>query len=261
LSQFYQLRKYLQYLLAARDEHHIHSPFVFDLYTKVVCRTDHQSIFAEIESMRGKLLNDKTLINITDYGSGSFKNNSRQKRVSTIAKNSLKGKRFARLLYRLVKFQQPGIALELGTSLGVTSLYQTLGLSSNAEFFTLEGCPEISKIAQKNFESQQKEIKLIEGNIDETLPVLIRRLPRLDYVFFDANHATEPTLNYFQLCLKKKNENTLFIFDDIHRSIQMEKAWHEIKKNNEVTLTIDFFQIGLVFFKTQQPKQDFVLKF
>jgi predicted O-methyltransferase YrrM len=112
-----------------------------------------------------------------------------------------------------------------------------------------------------NFEVADKKINLVEGNIDETLPVLLERLPSLDYVFFDANHSLEPTLRYFELCLRKKNENSLFIFDDIHRSFEMESAWIEIKKSKQVKLTIDLFEFGLVFFKNQQPKQDFVLKF
>jgi predicted O-methyltransferase YrrM len=251
----------LHYLLVARDEHHIHSPFVFDLYTKVVCQKDIHPAFDKIEALRKELSIDKTLITVTDHGAGSIKNNKPLRSIASITRNSLKGKRYARLLYRLIKFSRPRVALELGTSVGITTLYQAMALNNPARFYTLEGCPEISKIAVQNFEKIGKEIKLITGNIDQTLPVLIEELPVLDYVFFDANHRMEPTLNYFQFCLKRKNENSLFIFDDIHRSSEMEKAWLEIKQNNEVKLTIDFFEIGLVFFKTQQPKQDFVLKF
>ena len=41
----------------------------------------------------------------------------------------------------------------------------------------------------------------------------------------------------------------------------MTKAWEEIKNHKQVTVTIDLFSIGLVFFRTEQVKQHFVLKF
>jgi predicted O-methyltransferase YrrM len=83
----------------------------------------------------------------------------------------------------------------------------------------------------------------------------------LDLVFFDGNHRYQPTMNYFNLCLKKANENSVFVFDDIYWSNEMTKAWEEIKNHKDVTVTIDLFSVGLVFFRTQQAKQHFILKF
>ena len=68
-------------------------------------------------------------------------------------------------------------------------------------------------------------------------------------------------MNYFNICLEKIHEDTVFIFDDIYWSAEMTKAWNEIKANPKVVVTIDLFQIGLVFFKKTQEKQDFMLKF
>jgi hypothetical protein len=42
----------------------------------------------------------------------------------------------------------------------------------------------------------------------------------------------------------------------------MEKAWDEIKKQEEVTLTIDLFYIGIVFFrKENKQKQHFTIRY
>jgi hypothetical protein len=42
----------------------------------------------------------------------------------------------------------------------------------------------------------------------------------------------------------------------------MEEAWNEIKQHSSVTLTIDLFFIGIVFFRTEQKtKEHFVIRF
>ncbi|MBL7882976.1 MAG: class I SAM-dependent methyltransferase, partial [Bacteroidia bacterium] len=39
------------------------------------------------------------------------------------------------------------------------------------------------------------------------------------------------------------------------------EAWEEIKRHPKVTVTIDLFFIGLVFFRKEQAKQHFIIKF
>ena len=40
----------------------------------------------------------------------------------------------------------------------------------------------------------------------------------------------------------------------------MEDAWKIIQKHPQVTVTIDVFQWGLVFFRREQPKEHFVIR-
>jgi predicted O-methyltransferase YrrM len=82
----------------------------------------------------------------------------------------------------------------------------------------------------------------------------------LDYVFFDGNHQKKPTIQYFNLCLQKAHENSIFIFDDIHWSGGMEEAWNYIQSHSSVTLTIDVFWIGIVFFKKNQAKEHYIIR-
>jgi len=89
---------------------------------------------------------------------------------------------------------------------------------------------------------------------------VIQNLKQLDFVFVDGNHQKEATLKYFEWCLPKAHEGTLLIFDDIYWSEGMKAAWNEIKANPKVTVTIDLFWIGLVFFKPGQAKEDFLVR-
>ena len=82
---------------------------------------------------------------------------------------------------------------------------------------------------------------------------------QLDFVFFDGNHKKKPTLSYFKQCLEVAHEDSIFIFDDIYWSTEMTEAWQEIKKHPKVTLSIDCFEMGIVFFKKEQAKEHFTV--
>ena len=259
---------YFKYLVVAKSKHGVHSPFVFDLLTKVIHQKGEYYAYEKMERQRQVLLNNPAEIEVTDFGAGRsglqittrvIKN--KRRKISDIARHSLQPEKYAKLLFRLVNNFQPKQVLELGTSLGVTTLYQNIPIP-HAQFITLEGCPNIAAIAQEHFiKFEQKNIKIIVGNFDETLAKALIEMPLLDYVFFDGNHRYEPTIRYFNECMNHIHEGTVFIFDDIHWSKEMEEAWNEIKQDSRVTISIDLFKIGIVFFRKGQVKQDFVLRF
>jgi predicted O-methyltransferase YrrM len=253
-------KDYLLYRLKAKTRHGLHSPFIYRLVDKVIYDFHAKKVYPEIEDIRKGLLNDDRIINITDLGAGSHVNNDRKKRVGDIAKNALKPPKLAQLIYRLVADQQPGNIIELGTCLGITTLYLQKA-APNAKVYTLEGCPETAGVASESFrKAGLNNIDLITGNFDNTLPGVINKLQKVDFVFVDGNHQKDATLQYFKWCLPKVQEDTMLIFDDIYWSEGMKEAWAEIKAHPQVTATVDLFWIGLVFFKPGQAKEDFLIR-
>ena len=252
--------RYIKYLVKSVNEHGVHSPFVFDLLNNVIYVKTNYYAFTSIEQLRQQLLKSHKTITHSDFGAGENKNNS-QKTISDIAKHSAKSAKNAQLLFRVVNYFQPKNILELGTSLGISTAYLA-SANSASKVTTIEGSKELAELAEQHF--KQLKIKNIEthiGNFDTTLPDVIATINTLDFVFFDGNHRKEPTLNYFNICLQKANENSVFVFDDIYWSDEMMQAWEEIKNNNDVTITIDLFFMGLVFFKSGQAKQHFTIRF
>ena len=252
---------YLQHRLTSKSRHGTHSPFVYKLTDEVIYDFNLKSDYKSIEAQRKKLLNDDSLITVTDLGAGSHLNKNRTKKVRQIAKNALKSPRLAQLIYRLAKENQPNHILELGTCLGLTTAYLSKACPA-ADIITIEGCPETAKVAYKNFVDLELEnVELRVGNFDTLLPDLIAQADQLDFVYIDGNHRKDATLNYFNWCLPKVHEGSLLIFDDIYWSEGMKEAWEEIKRHPEVTVTIDLFWIGLVYFKKGQAKEHFKIKF
>lgn len=260
MDKLFAVTNYLKYRIKGGTAHDIHSPFVFDLLNNVIRDQTPYYSFVPIEELRQHLLSDEREISVTDFGAGS-KLKPSSKKVSEIAKNSMQEKKYSQLIFRLVNFSDSKNILELGTSLGITSLYIS-NAAKKGKLTTLEGCPEIAKIATENFKKMNAEnIELITGDFKETLPAILDKMESIDLVYFDGNHRLQPTLDYFNLCLKKRTSNTVFIFDDIYWSKEMKTAWDSIIKSKEVTVSIDLFKLGIVFFRSGIPKQHFQLKF
>lgn len=270
--------KYLKYLISAKSAHGIHSPFVFDLYNEVLKKKSAYYFFDKIELMRRQLLLSNKEIEVLDLGTGR----SGKRRVGDIIQKTAKSETQGQLLFRLAYRCKPLVILELGTSLGISTSYLAAA-RPEARVITIEGSPEIAKLARKNFDHLKlNNVEVVVGNLDTELekvlspspphpsgggqappqsPVVIHPVSVIGLAFFDANHRKEPTLRYFSKCLEHAGDDSIFIFDDIHWSDEMEEAWEEIKAHPAVTVTVDLFFAGLVFFRKEQEKQHFVLRY
>lgn len=258
MSKFFQFKTYFNYWLDAVDEHSLHSPFLFDLYTKVL--KIEQDGIPEIEKLRVSLFKTRSEITVEDLGAGSKHFSNSKRAIQDIADTSLSDLRFSLLYLRIAQHIDARNIIELGTSLGINTLY--LAQKKNAKVFTFEGSESIAEVAQDTFEfASAKNIELIKGNIDSTLYSNLSRMPKADLVFMDANHQYAPTLKYFGWLLMKIHHKSIIIMDDIHSSPGMEKAWKEICNHDLVYTSIDLYRCGILFFEPSLTKQHVVLQF
>jgi predicted O-methyltransferase YrrM len=233
---------------------------VFDLVTKCFYDKKNYPEYAVLKNYRNSLLQNKNTIEVTDFGAGSrvFKSNTRA--INQIAKNAGISSKRAELLFRIVNYFQPESILEIGTSLGLATSAISLG-NKNAQIITLEGCPNTISIAKSQCELQNlNNIEFVNTKFEDFLknPKLETRNPKL--IYFDGNHSKKATLEYFELLLPTITNDSTWIFDDIHWSKDMEEAWEIIKNHPKVTVTIDTFQWGIIFFRNEQKKEHFVIR-
>lgn len=263
-SSFHLALHYLRYYMTAANGrgHGTHSPFVFDFIVHVLNSRDPDLPVSDIEQLRKQLVSDKTIIEISDLGAGSRSGSTTTREVAALAASALKPKKYAQLLYRLVRHYRPATIVELGASLGLTTAYLSRA-NPDASIITIEGSPAVAAMAEKHYRQLECDnIRLRIGNFDDVLPGVLQELPTIDLAYIDGNHRYQPTINYFQQFLARSGSDTILVFDDIHWSAEMEKAWEEIKAHPSVTYTIDIFFLGFVFFKNEfKVKQDFVVRF
>jgi predicted O-methyltransferase YrrM len=260
---WFQSLRYLEYL---RKSGHwkgfgIHSPFVFNFVANIMRESHDYYDFKKIKAWRKSLVRNQTSLNILDLGAGSVVANDTTKKIATIARHGAIPEKYGKLLYRMIIRYEPQNILELGSSLGLSTLYLALP-KRKAEVCSIEGCPQTAEFARFTLEQLGVfNVSVTTGSFNEKLDETCRKLNRLDFVFFDGDHRKEPTLRYFNECLKYAHNESIFVFDDIHWSKGMENAWQEIIAHPEVTVSIDLFRLGIVFFRKECQKENFIVRY
>lgn len=253
------------FYISSTNQHGVHSPFVFNLVTKCFYDKVKYPDYQVLKDYRKQLLANKNCIEVTDFGAGSrvFKSNTRQ--IAQIAKNAGISSKRAKLLFRVVRYFQPENILEIGTSLGLATSAMALGieakLNPKVKITTLEGCPQTLDIAKSqmgNFNFQN--IDFVNTEFSNYLKTINHEPSTIDLIYFDGNHSKQATLDYFELLLPTTTNDAVWIFDDIHWSHEMKEAWQQIKNHPQVTVTIDTFQWGFVFFRREQEKEHFTIR-
>lgn len=217
----------LKYLWQRKSEYSIHSPFVYDFMKKVL------------------------------YDRGSNRDYDLMLRISRL----LDGKKYptrrrrkeGRLLYRLVRYLEPETVLTFGqlsalntSALALGNLQTKVYLEQSSDFLeTLNsmGVVNVNLIRHDGNEEEQFE-RVNTG-----------------FVFYALDDFGDDTWNNLEDGFGTVDEDTVLVFEGIHHSRHTETAWEAIKANEDVTVTMDLYCIGIVFFREGIEKQDFVLKY
>jgi predicted O-methyltransferase YrrM len=238
---------YIKYWVSASNGkgHGIHSPFVFELVTKIFNDNRIFYAFELIEARRSALLASDEINYVVDFGT-----------------STLKHKKYGQLLFRLVNYFIPETVLVLNSSLGIVSCYLAAA-NANAKLITMEESNELAQIAKKSFAAAQlNNVQLVEGNIDVTLIQTLKELGKVNFAFINCNHRYDSTIRYFNELLSYINEQSILVFEDMHCSKEMEQAWEAIKAHADVKITIDLFFVSIVFFRKEQAeKEHFVIRY
>ncbi len=254
----YQILEYIKFLISSGNQHGIHSPYVYNLVTECFYDKNKFSAYQLISKYRTSLIKNNSIITVNDLGVGSKILKSNSRKVSDISKKAGITNKKGQLLFRIVNYFKPEKILELGTSLGTSTCALSLG-NPKSKIITVEGCPETAGVAKSQFKIfDLKNIKLIESEFDKQIKAL--KTNRFDLIYIDGNHQKEATENYFIDLLETIHNDSVIIFDDIHWSKGMTNAWETIKQNPKVTLTIDTYHWGIVFFRREQVKQHFRIR-
>lgn len=245
------------------NEHGIHSPFLFHFTLNVIYQRNPFYAYQKLSDIREEHLTDHSTIQIVDFGAGSRKFKGNTRKIRDIALHGISKKKHAELLFRIVNHFQPKTIIELGTSIGITAMYLAEPNRNSSRVFTFEGSPELCQFAKHQFDRNNfKNIDVIEGNFENTLPHFLKTIDLIDFVFIDGHHTKNATIHYFNQLLQKSNHNTVMVFDDINWSKGMQEAWQEIRTNAQVKISIDLFYLGIILFRKEQKEQEhFTIRF
>jgi hypothetical protein len=217
---------YFKYWISASNGkgHGIHSPFVFTLITKVFNDERHFYAFETIP-------NEATA-------------------------------KYTRLLFRLVDFLAPQQVVELNATSNIMSLYLAAGNLNASVTLFVESIAVLSKNRQIVELTALQNIAIVEGKFEDVFTPRRLDISKMDFIFINTIHADESTLRIFNTLVPYIQHHSVVAIADIHSSREREQAWLSIKTHPSVTLTIDIFFIGLVFFRKEQAeKEDFIIRY
>jgi hypothetical protein len=266
LQRLFIAFRFIKFYFAAKTRYSVHSPFVYDFVENVLEDDRLFYVFHDAEWLRDQLINSAETVEVADFGAGSqIDGQATIRKVSSIAQSAVSPDFQCQWLFRIAQLYRSEHVLELGTSLGVATLYLAEGAARAGKILTLEGSPKIAELARRNFnwfydttrklgltkndptvlnldkyaanftvENDKNRIQILVGNFDNTLQTALNQLVSLDLAFIDGNHR----------------------YDDIHWSTDMEKAWHDIQNHPSVRLTLDLFWCGVVFLRSENHEKE-----
>lgn len=260
---YHRLSGAFKYYVLSRHKrgHGIHSPFVYDFIDTVLRKDIPPEVMDIVTGVRKDMAESNELLKVQDLGAGSQFMSSSQRSLSDISRRSTVRNRYGRILYNIaVKYNGENI-LELGTSIGISTIFMALGAPAS-RIISIEGCKQLAEAAKRNFvHCDIENIDIITDDFDTQLTLIgdTGFIPSM--VFIDGNHRKEHVLKYFALLKELLTAGSVIIFDDINYSYEMNEAWNEIKSDLQVSVSIDIFQMGFLFFRKGIVKQNFVIRY
>jgi predicted O-methyltransferase YrrM len=254
--------RYAGYLLNAKHTrgHGIHSPFVFDLVNQVIFNQRKFEEYDLFNQIRNELKSADYSVEMVDTGAKSIHFSNQRRCLADLAKNSSVNSKFGKLLFRLINYYKPQLMVELGTSLGLSSVYIATG-NKQSTLYTIEANEVLCEYARQIFQKYKIEnIKLIHGMFDEELVKARDKLNGLQFAFIDGNHTYSATLRYFEF-FSNSIEEGIIVFDDINWSAEMRRAWQGIINDQRAIVTIDLFFMGIVIRRKSLTPGHFRVRF
>ena len=227
---------------------------------------DEFSRVAKIEELRRQLLTSEEAFAFHDYGARRpdaqlteeemMRGEIKELRIADLCRRASKSPARAALLFRLVRTLRPMRCLELGTCLGISAAYLATGLQFNhhGTLVTIEGDKYLAQRAQKHLSLLGlSAARCVSGSFLEVLPEILEQYHPLDFVFVDGHHDGKATLKYWNILKPALARQSVIIFDDIHWSASMEKAWKDISCDSVAAQAVDLGDMGQIIVEDPLP--------
>jgi predicted O-methyltransferase YrrM len=211
-----------------------------------------------IETLRGELNASTQEVLRRDFGAGNSASKRTQEEqdagvevadtLGRISKVASKPPFWCRFLFKLVRTTEPRSCVEMGTAVGISAAYQAAALKLNGQgsLTTMDGAASLAEIARRNLRSLGLDTaEVVVGKFQDTLPGVLEAQRPIDYVFIDGHHDEQATKAYFEQILPFLADAALLVFDDIHWSEGMSRAWNLIGHDRRVGIAVDFGPIGV----------------
>lgn len=236
----------------------VHSPFVFNLITKVIEERRPYYRFDTIELERRKLLYCPDRVTYPDR---RHKNRLRTCTAGEMVQREAITRKKGMLLFRLVTYFGSRNIVQLGGEAGLSTLYLT-SYAAGLKCVVLEASPQLAGFAANFLNKQARNpVEIRTGDYAALLPPALSGLPQVDFVFFNTAHEGQRNSLFFREAVTSVHPGTVFVFDGIAANKEMRAFWKEVRAHPAVTVSIDLDSMGLAFFDPKLYKRNYIVYF
>lgn len=232
--------KYIEHLFYMRHRkgHGIHSPYLFEFVNGVLFNGEGVELPPFIRKEHRKLRAENAFVR----------------------RSSVKRK-YGFLLYRITRWFHPEMIIELGTGLGISTIYLSSG-SHEIPLHSIEQNKERAELAEQLIKKWcPGPISIHVGAMEEMLKDVLPLLPRRFVAFVDGNHHHKPTVAYVDELIDRAEDEAIIVMDDIYWSRGMQRAWKDVIAREEVQVSFDLFHMGILIIGKELQKKKFKIKF
>ena len=237
---YWRIFKYISHLFHTRHRHGhgIHSPYLFEFVNTVLFNSQGTEAPREILKEHRKL-----------------------RSAYAFVRRSSVSQRYGLLLYRITRWFQPEMIIELGTGMGISTLYLSSG-SPGTPLHSIERDRERAALAaQLICRCCPGPVSIHWGEMEEKLEDVGLLIPQRFVAFVDGNHHYEPTVEYVRKLMERAGDEAVLVLDDIYWSRGMYRAWKEVSSWPEVRVSIDLFHMGILLLRKDLHKTEIKINF
>jgi predicted O-methyltransferase YrrM len=259
----WRILKYIQHQFYRRHRkgHGIHAPYLFEFVHEVVFNASEREVPGKIIHVHRELKKDKSMIPVGKLGATSNVDPSGERSVRSFVQGSSVNEKYGALLHRISHWFRPDMIIELGTGLGISTIYLSSG-SPETPLHSIEGNTDRADFAaQLMCKCDLGPVSIHWGEMEEKLEDLMPLLEGRFLAFVDGNHRYEPTVSYVKKLLAKVGEEAVIIMDDIYWSKEMHRAWKEVVSWPGVRVSIDLFHMGILLLRRDLNRDKVKIKF
>jgi len=223
-----------------RGGHGVHSPFVFDLLTTVIEERKSYYCYERIHKVRLQILQRRDVV-VHGY---------RKRTVKEIVEKYCFTELEHRLLFRLANRFRPQSMYVAGSDFGLTPLYLT-AYATDSACIVVEPEPLSVSIAKEYIHRYTTASIALRDNFDEIPDVI-------DFAVWGSSMKDDSfTMQNFERFFRNMHAEGLMVIAEINASSVNRKVWKAICAHPKVTVTIDLYQLGIVFFNPKLHRRTY----
>lgn len=266
LNGLFKFFDYLLYLIQSTNQHGVHSPFVFNFCEQTLYKKQKNEFEHVAELCRQKMIQSSAKI--------QFYQGEKHSSLSAFAENRIPLAKYNRLLFRWIQNQKLGNhIIEIGSSMGVLPIYLQRGSSDIIRYFVFDNSSKIINISEFNVSTSTIN-ESIHFSIFQNAKSIIHQLEnqwRQNNVGIEQNkidllivNDIKNNVDFWELidwALPHLATNGSIIMNKKNKSAELQLRWKQLQFHPEITVSIDMFDMGMVFSRKEQQKEDFILRY